>query len=253
MSTYAKKLMAAMVVSGLSVGMMSGAAQACGVKINITGETTIQAGANPLALGAKTSDCKQAAFQWKVKGVGSVDEPTEQAIFYTPPSSVDGNKQVTITVRVTEKDGNEASDNVTLTIVGGDIPPTPTPEPTPTPTEQPDDCTAITVDGEVMEFGISGHKEASWRGWSHFVEAIKLLKNYNSSEGLVREYHEEREILFRFQLERGHPLYELQLAEAEIQIGSCWKEVKQLPGYTYTFQGTEGRVRKVTVYVLDKK
>ena len=134
MSTYAMKLMAAMVVSGLSVGMMNGAAQACSVNIEVTGETTVPAGAEPLALGAKTSDCKKTTFQWNVRGVGSLDEPTEQTLFYTPPSTIEGNKkQAIISVTVTEADGNEARDSVTVTIVGGgEIPPTPTPEPTPT-------------------------------------------------------------------------------------------------------------------------
>lgn len=221
----------------------------CGVSaaLTMTGPTEIQAGDNPVSFGVESKAGQTCAWRMTPE-LGAFTTSTQKCVVaYEPPASIDGEQQVTIAVTVTDKNGQTDDAQVTLTIVRGDIPPTPT------PTEQPDDCTAITVDGEVMEFGISGHKEASWRGWSHFVEAIKLLKKYNSSEGLVREYHEEREIFFRFQLERGHPLYELQLAEAEIQIGSCWKEVKQLPGYTYAFQGTEGRVRKVTVYVLDKK
>ena len=121
-----------LVVTICAYGVMIGNVEACSVNIEVTGETTVPAGAEPLALGAKTSDCKKTTFQWNVKGVGSLDEPTEQTLFYTPPSTIDGNsKQAIISVTVTEADGNEASDSVTLTIVRGDSP-VPTPEPTPT-------------------------------------------------------------------------------------------------------------------------
>ena len=121
-----------LVVTICAYGVMIGNVEACSVNIEVTGETTVPAGAEPLALGAKTSDCKKTTFQWNVKGVGSLDEPTEQTLFYTPPSTIEGtSKQAIISVTVTEADGNEASDSVTLTIVRGDSP-VPTPEPTPT-------------------------------------------------------------------------------------------------------------------------
>ena len=122
-----------LVVTICAYGVMIGNVEACSVNIEVTGETTVPAGAEPLALGAKTSDCKKTTFQWNVRGVGSLDEPTEQTLFYTPPSTIEGNsKQAIISVTVMEADGNEASDSVTLTIVRGGDSPVPTPEPTPT-------------------------------------------------------------------------------------------------------------------------
>ena len=133
MLRHVKHGVMAMFAYGMCLSMMTGAGEACSVNIEVTGETTVQAGAGEIALGAKHSDCKKVSFQWRVKGVGSLDTPTEQTLFYTPPSTIDGHsKQAIISVTVTEADGNEASDSVTLTIVGGEIPPTPTPEPTPT-------------------------------------------------------------------------------------------------------------------------
>ena len=174
MSTYAMKLMAAMVVSGLSVGMMSGAAAACSVNIEVTGETTVPAGAEPLALGAKTSDCKKTTFQWNVKGVGSLDEPTEQTLFYTPPSTIEGNKkQAIISVTVTEADGNEASDSVTLTIVRGDIPPNPTPEPTVSST--PEEKREL-IFSEDFEKGIQKNK--GWEKDGNKIEVVDCGQEY---------------------------------------------------------------------------
>ena len=159
-----------LVVTICAYGVMIGNVEACSVNIEVTGETTVPAGAEPLALGAKTSDCKKTTFQWNVKGVGSLDEPTEQTLFYTPPSTIDGNKkQAIISVTVTEADGNEASDSVTLTIVGGDIPPTPTPETTDDGDSQDSEISCPSNFGEIntdkiAEWKKQGEKNIPQRG-----------------------------------------------------------------------------------------
>ena len=259
MLRHVKHGVMAMFAYGMCLSMMTGAGEACSVNIEVTGETTVQAGAGEIALGAKHSDCKKVSFQWRVKGVGSLDTPTEQTLFYTPPSTIDGHsKQAIISVTVTEADGNEASDSVTLTIVGGDIPPTPTPTKNPTaiPTEEPD-CTAITADGEVVEL-LSSENDDWSRDWDKrfdlAIEAFRLAKQEHAKEALVYQLKENVVSFFRFETKHGAILYYANISrDQNIAIGQCWMKKEETGKKVSTDKyGVQHKMEKQIFYLLKK-
>ena len=114
-------------------------------------------------------------FHWELLGVGSLGDVTKSAIFYFPPTTIDGDTdQAIITIRVKDADGNEAQSGITLTIVGGgEIPPTPTPEPTVSST--PEEKGEL-IFSEDFEKGIQKNK--GWEKDGNKIEVVDCGQEY---------------------------------------------------------------------------
>ncbi len=230
-----------------------------------------------IALTAQASGGSGLTFQWELLGVGSLGDVTKSAIFYYPPTTIDGDTdQAIITIRVKDADGNEAQSGITLTIVGGGDD-RPTPIPTKNPTEEPidcsatynptpdgfkddvwkpSDCTCVKVSDVVIGYGF--HKEKtenqSWRGDNEaFVEAIKLAKKHRSPEALiysVKSGESSYEDIHRFKIKSGTTVYYTSFGRnAQPQYGTCLKKVGEVGRRVY---GTM-IVEKQEIYIIETR
>lgn len=124
-----EKLLISGMMSALSLMVFCGAGEALSVTLKYTA-TEIKAGAKPMTLGAEAEGAG-LQFAWELTpALGKFTTATNKSVvMYAPPQTIDGDsEQVTVSVRVTEANGNDTTKSVTLTIVGGDkIPPTPKP------------------------------------------------------------------------------------------------------------------------------
>ena len=87
---------------------------------------------DPIALKVFAKGEEPLQYEWKLDGLGELEEPTDDsAVRYIPPRQIDGESaKATITVKVSDRNGQEASKSVIFTII---LPPQPTPTPIPTP------------------------------------------------------------------------------------------------------------------------
>lgn len=81
--------------------------------------TDILAGSEAIALTVKASGAK-LTYQWILQGQGTLQEPTTMpAVFYTPPPKLETESaQVMISVIVKDEQGEEATESVSLRIIG---------------------------------------------------------------------------------------------------------------------------------------
>lgn len=228
-------------------------------------KTEIAVGSGKIVLTVKASGGKNLKFEWELQGQGRLEEPTtKSAVFYIPPETINGtSEQAIISIKVTADGGEEATDNVLLTITNAAIPPritpTTTPDITPTPgsfTEYPDfleptDCSYLKADGEMIAFYKSGWPQSTWRSWGHIITALRLAKEQKSSEVFIHGIRTDRQDFVRFRVEKGAPLYEVGgTLDAKIEIGPCWKKVKELPKRSFTWQGENITVKSEIIYLL---
>lgn len=108
------------------VSMMGIAHIAAAVEIDIKDRahlenTKLAAGSDAVPIATTRPQGAEGAvtYQWELDGVGSLGSRTDSGTFYTPPASIDGETQVTISVRVTDANGSTDDAQVTVTIVGG--------------------------------------------------------------------------------------------------------------------------------------
>ena len=108
------------------VSMMGIAHIAAAVEIDIKDRahlenTKLAAGSDAVPIATTRPQGAEGAvtYQWELDGVGSLGSRTDSGTFYTPPASIDGETQVTISVRVTDANGDTGDAQVTVTIVGG--------------------------------------------------------------------------------------------------------------------------------------
>lgn len=202
-----------------------------------------------IALTAQASGGSGLTFQWELLGVGSLGDVTKSAIFYFPPTTIDGDTdQAIITIRVKDADGNEAQSGITLTIVGGGGD-RPTPEPTATPTEEPD-CTSIKADGEIVKFhSVVGQKwSKEWKNWGWAITTFSHAKKQGASEAFVQEVWDDRYGLWRFNIKSPELHQAVFLNNFVITIGSCWKKVDTLGSR----DSTTGHIIEKTIIYLRK-
>lgn len=225
-----------------------------------------------IALTAQASGGSGLTFQWELLGVGSLGDVTKSAIFYYPPTTIDGDtEQAIITLHVKDADGNEAQSGVTLTIVGGEIPPTPKPKeepgdcsanynPTPDDFEEdvwkPSDCTCVKVNDVVIGYGF--HKEKteneSWRRENEaFVKAIRLARQYHSPEALiysVKGGESSYQDIHRFKIKSGTTVYYTNFEkDAQIQYGTCLKKVGEVDRRVFGSMIVE----KQEIYIIETR
>ncbi len=219
--------------------------------------TTIQVGSEPIAITAEAQGTK-LTFQWRLVGEGKLEgDLTGEAVLYFPPGKIEGDStRALISAKVTDYKDKEATKSITFAIKAkGAV----TLEPSQTSGSEsyenfikPTDCSYIKIDGELVGYYASGH--TGWRSWGEVVEALKQLKKYKSPEGLIQQFHKDRYLLFRFQAEKKTPLYEVSVPnDEELEFGACWKQVKEIPGYTYTWEGKQNKISKILIYVLEPK
>lgn len=213
-------------------------------------KTEIQVGAKPIALTAQASGT-ELKFLWKLvtPGIGELKgKVTDSAIFYVPPQKINEDvEQTIVSVTVTDKSGEEATDSIVFIISKIPTIPTPTPTPThpaPTPTpkdkiiitpppkDKTDGCEAIKADGEVVEFYSVQENNPTWRQtWDFPKVAIKEAKKKGATEILVQQITkgEDGEYrLWRFGTDQNSGFYYASfLKPSDIVLGTCWKEVKQ--------------------------
>lgn len=99
------------------------------VKVVISpNDTNISPAASPIALTAKASGT-ELTFEWELLGVGTFKgRTTGSAIFYVPPEKIgQEEEQAIISVKVTDKDGQEATESIIFIIRANE-------ESSPTPT-----------------------------------------------------------------------------------------------------------------------
>ena len=226
-----------------------------------------------IALTAQASGGSGLTFQWELLGVGSLGDVTKSAIFYFPPTTIDGDTdQAMITIRVKDASGAEAQSGVTLTIVrgGGDRP---TPTPTLTPPSSCDtnynpvtddfkedvwevnDCTCIKSDGDVMPYAFHSDKSQnqSWRTDNEaFRKALQLAKEHDSPEALIYaiKSNPDYEDIHRIRSKKGASVYYIYLEKGgQIEFGSCWKKVGEVGKRVFG----KAIVERQDIYVLDVK
>jgi len=77
----------------------------------------VSAGSDPIALTAQAAG-SNLKYRWTLNGPGKIDNTNLPAVFYTVPATISGSSaQAVITVTVTDEQGQESTESITLNIL----------------------------------------------------------------------------------------------------------------------------------------
>lgn len=200
-------------------------------------KTEIAVGSGKIVLTVKASGGKNLKFQWELQGQGKFEEPTtKSAVFYIPPETINGTSaQAIITVTVTADGGQEATDNVSFTIMNTTALPKPTSTPvldSPLPPDNSSGCAYIKADEENVEFSPVQDRYPTWRQtWDFPKIGFGEAKKKGATEILVHQItkgEDGEHRLWRFGTNKDSGFYYASFPKSsKIQLGNCWKEVKR--------------------------
>jgi hypothetical protein len=224
-------------------------------------DTNICPSASSIALTAKASGT-ELTFEWRLLGVGTFKgRTTGSAIFYVPPEKIgQQEEQAIVSVKVTDKNGEVATDSIVFVISKKEILPTPTAEKEqlqPTDKEQAKgehtqnrDCTSITANGYDVTFSpqelVGVYKD--WREWPWVQFALKYARQEKASEVLAYEVRKKEGYydIWRFEVDGTTLNYRYLSGAPVIKTGSCWKQFEgKIPNSILALG-----VSKLVIYVL---